>query len=762
MRSLSTTFYARTFRSLRLWRPLLGTAFFSAFLCLVELNLHAQSYTTSWIGNSNGGAAYSHIPLDVDDIAVSSDGTVYTNCRWDEDRREITILKDGALINKKDWDAHAGGHSGGDAIAVNTHFVYVAQGMAYENNGLNSNGLRKSPAAGHEWSIIRRYDRSGNQSAFSLGYGNADSMLPLHDVKRTKGIIVENSGGATAHVAGLAATDSELYVSDRYAGMIHVYDASTMALLREWSVARPGKLTVQSDNIWLIQDGDATNKPKVLEYSTAGVLQSAQIDFAKGGVPTAIAWNSTTSLLMVADNGPDQNVKMYDVAALAGSPTKVNGTFGITGGIYSGTKGVVGESKFNGISGMGSDQSGNIYVAQNGQGPLVDSPIGYDVGSGTVIESYSNLGIRNWVVYGLAFVDCADVDSTSETDVYTGDKHYTIDLTKPDGKQWAYKGYTIDRFSYPQDPRLNMGNVNRTGGVSIRNILGHKFMFLTDMNGHSLSIFRFNGEIAVPSGFWSPFRQRKAWMPNEPDGEWIWRDANGNGNFDAGEYSQPPKVAGASEMFGRYIDSKGNIWMCSGSNGGSVLKEFPVGDALDASGNPQYSFETMKTFTLPSEMRRVERVEYDANADVMYLGGYLSNETADTWGIFKRVARISKWTTGNRNPDWITAPDYAFTHDNNSAQFPKAMSIAGDYLFIAYFSPRHKHVSVYNLSDGKPFATLTPGPEIGQVTGDVDIPQGIRAYKRADGNYLIFQEDDARAKVVMYRWSPNVGAAEKP
>jgi hypothetical protein len=727
----------------------------SMAVCAVSLFLSnaivfAQSYGTSWIGNTNGGAHYDHIPMDVDDIAVTPDGTVYTDCRWDEDRREISILKDGALVNTVDWDAHAGGHSGGGAIAANSKYIYVAQGMANENNDLNHNNLPNCPPAGREWSIVRRYDHTGIQAPFARGNGFAGSMLVINEVPRTKPILVEVTGGATNHIAGLAATDSELFVSDRYLGKIRVYNASSMAPIREWRLDRPGKLAVCSGYLWIVQEGDTSHPPRILKYSREGVLQSATITFGNGVLPAGIAWNPAANRLMVADNGPDQNVKMYDVTKLRGSPTVVADTLGATGGIYSGTKGLVGPLRFNGLSGVGADSVGNIYVAQNGQGPMLDNPAtGYDVGSGTVIESYSQKKKRLWAVYGLQFVDCADVDPASETDVFTGDKHYTMDYGKPDGQEWTYKSYTIDRFRYPQDARLNNGNVNRTGGVSIRYILGHKFMFLTDMNGESIAIYRFKGQIAVPSGMWARASLNRVWQPNQPVGEWIWRDSNGNGKFDPGEYSQNPGGGDAPEMFGRYIDSKGSIWMC----GGSTLRKFPAGRTLDAYGNPQYSFATMETFTLPSNMKRLERVEYNAADDVMYLGGYFST-VADTWGVFKRVERISKWSTGNRTPDWVVSPDYKYTHNNQTNMFPKAMSVAGDYLFVAYFSPANKHVSIYRTADGTYCGTLSPGDSIGKVTGDVDIPQGIRAYKRANGEYLIFQEDDARAKVVMYRWTP--------
>src|SRR5262249_24503636 len=113
---------------------------------------------------------------------------------------------------------------------------------------------------------------------------------------------------------------------------IQVYNPSTMAFVRSWTMSRPGKLTVDgSGNLWIIQNGDATHAPQVVEYSPTGTQLSGLITFASGVIPAGISWNASSSLLMVADCGPDQNVKMYNIASLSGSPTTVASTFGTAG-----------------------------------------------------------------------------------------------------------------------------------------------------------------------------------------------------------------------------------------------------------------------------------------------------------------------------------------------------------------------------------------------------------------------------------------------
>jgi hypothetical protein len=60
-------------------------------------------------------------------------------------------------------------------------------------------------------------------------------------------------------------------------------------------------------------------------------------------------------------------------------------------------------------------------------------------------------------------------------------------------------------------------------------------------------------------------------------------------------------------------------------------------------------------------------------------------------------------------------------------------------------------VYVYDTATGTSIAKLTPGIEVARESGWVDIPYGLRAYQRANGEYVVFVEEDAKAKVIMYR-----------
>jgi hypothetical protein len=63
---------------------------------------------------------------------------------------------------------------------------------------------------------------------------------------------------------------------------------------------------------------------------------------------------------------------------------------------------------------------------------------------------------------------------------------------------------------------------------------------------------------------------------------------------------------------------------------------------------------------------------------------------------------------------------------------------------------------VNRLSDGAELGAFDPGPTVGGVenTGWMDILSGISAFQRSNGEYLVFVEEDFKAKVLLYRWKP--------
>ena len=86
---------------------------------------------------------------------------------------------------------------------------------------------------------------------------------------------------------------------------------------------------------------------------------------------------------------------------------------------------------------------------------------------------------------------------------------------------------------------------------------------------------------------------------------------------------------------------------------------------------------------------------------------------------------------------------------------PASMCVAGDYLFTV--GATTAVVSIHDLGTGALLGELKPGTEVGSRSGWVDIPYGINAVRRSDGEYVVLVEEDERAKNILYRFTPPKG-----
>jgi len=60
---------------------------------------------------------------------------------------------------------------------------------------------------------------------------------------------------------------------------------------------------------------------------------------------------------------------------------------------------------------------------------------------------------------------------------------------------------------------------------------------------------------------------------------------------------------------------------------------------------------------------------------------------------------------------------------------------------------------VFRLADATSVGHLEPSDEVGEI-GLQDLRETMSVHRRADGEYLVFLEDDYKAKTVLYRWRP--------
>ena len=198
---------------------------------------------------------------------------------------------------------------------------------------------------------------------------------------------------------------------------------------RDFSFNRPGPIAVDKRGLlWIVQEGrdypasaNFEFKPgwaAVKCYDKYGAGQNKAITDLR--TPPQFVTTRAQDRLLVAENGPDQNIRIY--TGLTTTP-KCTSTFGAKGGVFSGkTPGVMydanagGWARFYGPTGVGVDAAGNTYVASN-LGPLH-----------TDIRAFKPDGSLLWKLQALEFCNIGDFDaSVDASDLWTTDKHYRMD-----------------------------------------------------------------------------------------------------------------------------------------------------------------------------------------------------------------------------------------------------------------------------------------------------------------------------------------------
>ena len=694
----------------------------------------------SWIGNSFSGKE-AWVLQDVEDIFVAPDGTLWTNVYWDEAGGNVQQYKDGRLVAMA-RHTHGWGYEGGAAVAANAKYLFIVQNVNNEGGGLRGHSW---PAKGFTWSGISRRLRTDitKPAAFADGRGKEGDVLPGAFLP-----VVEVPDGKQGSLRGLGATDTRLFVSSPFDNAIKVYDTETMRPIKSWALERPGPLCLdRAGQVWVLQGPAAEGGAwKALSFTAEGSPRGASIAFPQGVLPTDLCADKDGRLL-VADAGPAQQVLLYE--GLDGAP-KPAGTFGAKGGILADPPGKFGDRRFNRPHGVGTDDQGRVYVASSGSSALETGG-----GGSTVLECYAPDGQCLWRVFGLHFIDGADLDPDSDKDLYTKEEHFAMDWSRAAGQEWSYRGYTVNKFKYPDDPRLHIWSANPW----VRRIAGQKFLFVTDMTAEFLQVFRFkpetDGEVAIPCALLAKRHvgDRGAWPPHQPfKGEWIWRDTNGNGAMDAGEYqSNGGKNAGGI----LWPDDRGNLWHAQGRE----VRCLPV-QGLDARGVPVWDYAKAQVWPKPAEFDEMRRVHYLADREALLVGGTKGGDRNQHWKPMGPVlARYDGWMKGERKLRWKTVLPLERGSQGHESVEPMSFDVAGDFLFVAYTrgmkadGVKWADVKVYTLDDMAPVGNLVSDGPLGEI-GLLDIVESVRAVKRPSGEYAVFLEDDFRAKVVLFRWRP--------
>jgi hypothetical protein len=627
----------------------------SALLTLIAPASHAQ-YTTDWLGNTYGTLA-AHVGNAARSMWVAPEGVIYTASLWDENEGGVAIYQNGKSIG---------------SIGINSEF----QGGAITGNATSIfASLQVGTPAG-----------SGSVGRYNRVTGQRDLVISVS---------VWNAVARGDVITGLATSGSLLYASDIFSNRVRVFTTDGV-WQRDISVSSPGALAVDgAGNLWVAQKSAGT----VVEFGPTGAALNT-IQMPARSKPSALYFDAWSGQLMVGDEGPDMNIKLYNIA---GTPTQV-GTFGIQGGYLdttTGIKGQVGDKRFTRVAGIGRDAAGNLYVLNNPWGG------GWDLGRNGVtdLHAYDSAGNLQWKLQALNFEGVAAPDPATDGAYFYGGSHiYT------GSAGGTFVANTIDPFTYPSDPRLNMNDTQRDEHFGqLVTVGGNRILVASGQNPGIFYFFHFNaanGYIAIP-------------------------DASIPGTA----FNTDRQVTG-----GFCIDSRGDVW--AGLDRTNHIYHYPL-TGFDANGKPTWG--PAITISTPQSIRPLTRIIYLPESDTMILAQGIAGSW-DWTAMQTRIEVYHGWSAGN-----TTRPDPVI---NIPSVNPKSITAAGNYLFLGYVHTV-PNIDVFNLGTGQLDTTLiNTSPGTVDVGNDVDSMYGLRAYLRSTGEYVITKDNYNGSSIVVYRWTP--------
>jgi hypothetical protein len=703
----------------------------SRFVLILSLSCLLQSQpviaqtlntNTYWFGNTYGnrvkqdptmGDAVAHR---CEDLYAAANGRLYCNAGYDEGWREGQIFNsNGTIFGELEVDRG----SGGRAIVGDNGYLYLGFGP-----GPNSNQTAVKGS-------VARFNYDGSPAPWS---GSTYSRQ------------IDPSG---TRIPGLAVFDSELFVAAN--NTMTVLDTADFSIKRSWPIPSPGQLTVDASGfLWIINS--ATNQVQQWTRGSGTQPGSATDKVISDLLKPADVALGPNGSICVADNGNNRcHIRVYVFSN--GMPTFSN----IIGrsDLRHPQPGTVSDLGFYEIRSLAFDLSGVMYVADSVP----------NQGQCNRIRKYDSNRVLQWTRHGHMHRNGADADPGEDTSVHTSFARYQLDYSAAPGSGWTHKAWTVDNVNYPNDPRLIL-EYDYTQACQMFRRNGKKFMVTKRDGAGIVAIFRFVGEIAVPTVIFRTTVPGTAFFPNEPSGtQWMWRDNNADGNMQATEYTSFSMLKGWAES----VDANGNVWF--GEEVGLKVFRFQL-TGVNGQGVPNYSGPTVAT--IPAGPNRLMRAIYVPTTDRMYLGTYSPANPYDlgegNWShAGKEIRCYDQWSSiysgGTPTQRFLLTPPYVFGDPTKTVPrtLTRDIDIEGGYLFLGYRGNRSSAqvpndnaiVKVYRATDASFIGDLRATASVGNTSGWLDIVDGLQTHRRANGTILIFAEEQWQSKINFYQWTPN-------
>ncbi|MGS0896034.1 SMP-30/gluconolactonase/LRE family protein [Burkholderia stagnalis] len=617
--------------------------------------------TTDWLANTYGTLA-AHVGNTARAMWVAPEGVIYTASMWDEDEGGVAIYQNHRSLGS--IGAH--GEFQGSAITGNATSIFAA---------LQAGSAYGSGAVGRYNRVTKARDRFIQITAAT--------DQPRIDV-----------------VTGLATAGSLLYASDFHGNRVRVFTTDGV-WQRDIGVTGPGALALDgAGNLWVARKAAGT----LVEFSPAGALLNT-VRMAAASRPASLWFDAASKQLLVGDEGPDLNIKRYDVA---GRPA-LAGTFGVQGGYLdttAGIKGQVGAKRFTRVAGLGKDAAGNLYVLNNPWGGSWD--LGRD--GATDLHAYDAHGNLRWMLQALNFEGIATPDPATDGALFYGATHvYT------GSAGGTFVANTVDPFAYPSDPRIDVNDTQRDEHFGLLASVGaNRILVAAGQNPPIFYFFHFNaanGYIAIPD----------ASIPGPA-------------------FNTTRRVTS-----GFSLDGNGDVW--AGLDKTGAIYHYPL-TGFDAAGKPAWGPGVPTA--VPASVQPLTRIVYLADSDTMVLAQGIVGGT-DWTAIGTRIEVYHGWRAGN-----TTRPDPVITLPHTGA---KSLDAAGNYVFVGYWfggsGAALPNIDAFNLSTGKLDATLvnTRGATV-DASSALDSMYGVRAYRRSTGEYVVTKNNVKGSSITVYRWTP--------
>lgn len=746
------------------------------------------TYTSTWIGNSWPGGP-NWVQTTISALYVLPDGTLLTASSWDEAHRENTIYSHEGEIVAGVCSSQA------RAIAANERYVYARVNRAVD--GKRMQGIAR-------YFRDRFVERAGPGGQYRLrwctpapfegGMGPHKNELylaesvPYYQGRRRQEEILQDPEAAEKYrhprqqIVSMAVDGSQLFIAEDITHRIHILDCETMEEVGTIKVEYPGALAVvPGGNVWVVRrpkhSGGLLPGAPWLELGDYEIVELTRDGRATGRVirgvrlPSAMCVTPDGTRLIVADSHPER-LQVVEFALDSPRPRPV-GVFGEPGGVYGGSvPGVRGPNRLNYISGVGVDAHGCLFVASRAP-------------SGSWLRRYSPARAFMWERYTATFMNGAvAVPGTDGTDVFIGrggSNRLHVDYARTTGPLDRWYAVTWDPYRYPED-------VRRHGFYLQRLPNGRLYIVLHGIESGTLVLRQQPGShIFVPSLYMNGGQyhgnESKTYPPHHPGKHrFMWRDVNGNGRIEKEEYVY---VGPAHNAWSWTIDSKGDLWEFHGRSPLGFVRHRLRG--FDAHGNPLYDFSLyreagrdqrgrpryqldmrrLEYFPLPEPFgghQAVRQFFYDADRDRMFVFGFpadMPEKLRNVWSVGRIAARYDNFTSGPRLVSVVSLP-YGKRDERNgkpdAGDVIRAVAVAGELLFAARTRATEEgQVWVWNTSNGQFLGTLKPGKELWGETSLVDIPEGIHALRRSNGEYVVFVENNWKNLQIVYRIPPQPG-----